>query len=314
MAEVSIVIPVFNEVESIPDLAAALSAFRAGYPKRTEVVFVDDGSKDGSREALARLVEATPGNRLVALRCNRGQTAAMAAGLDAARGRVIIFMDADLQNDPRDIPALVARLDEGYDLVSGWRRRRQDSALTRNLPSRIANRLIGLVTGVRVHDYGCSLKAYRAEVVKATPLYSDMHRFLPALCARAGARISEIEVRHHPRRQGRSKYGLDRVFKVLVDLSVIKLITAFADRPMHYFGLLSAGFFVASAASLWLWLFNLQEGWKASTIITPSLVVLFFSSFLYFLCLGLLADLILRVRGKDRGRRERELAAELPAT
>ena len=225
-----------------------------------------------------------------------GQTSAMAAGLDIASGDVIVFMDADLQNDPRDIPRLLQKLDEGYDLVSGWRKNRQDHAFTRTIPSKVANRIIGWVTGVRVHDYGCTLKAYRASVVKPLNLYSDMHRFLPALCASAGARVTEMVVDHHPRTLGQSKYGLDRIFKVVFDLVVIKMIMTFSDRPVHYFGMVSLGFLVLTAFGVALWMWNLAEGWHGGTVILPAVIILGLCSFLYFLFMGLLADLIVRVR------------------
>jgi glycosyltransferase involved in cell wall biosynthesis len=223
----------------------------------------------------------------------------MAAGLEAALGEIILFMDADLQNDPKDIPLLLERLDEGYDLVSGWRKDRKDKTLTRTIPSRVANGLIGRVTGVRVHDYGCTLKAYRARIVKPLQLYSDMHRFLPALCSISGARICEIPVRHHPRLLGSSKYGLNRIFKVLADLVVVKMIITFADRPMHYFGLLSVFFLALSAGTSAVWLINLTQNWKGATVVLPSLIVLFFVSFLYFLFIGLLADLIVRLKRRS---------------
>ncbi len=310
--EISIVIPVFNEEESLPPLFATLDGFLRRFDKRAEVILVDDGSRDRTPVVLAEQVSIRPGFRMLRLRANRGQTAAMAAGLEAARGHTIVFMDADLQNDPDDIPRLVAKLDEGFDLVSGWRRNRQDAAFTRNFPSRVANRLIGWVTGVKVHDYGCSLKAYRSAVVKPLPLYSDMHRFLPALCTRLGARVTELPVQHHPRRLGKSKYGLNRIFKVLADLTVIKMIVAFADRPMHYFGLISLLFLTLTGVSFSLWMTNLSEGWKDDTIIIPALIFLFFSSFLYCVSLGLLADLILRARGQEVYGAERQFAIEVP--
>lgn len=297
--QVTIVIPVYNEEESLPLLFRRLDEFLAGFDRRTEVVLVDDGSRDRSLDVMAEAIRSRPGFRVIKLRANVGQTPAMAAGLDAARGETILFMDADLQNDPADIPRLLARLDEGYDLVSGWRRDRRDRALTRTIPSRVANFLIGLVTGVRVHDYGCTLKAYRTRIVKPLHLYSDMHRFLPALCSISGARICEIEVAHHPRVLGRSKYGLNRIFKVLVDLLVVKMIVTFADRPMHYFGLLSLLFLTAATTTSAVWLVNLSRDWKGATVVIPTLVVLFFVSFLYFLFIGLLADLIVRVNRRN---------------
>ena len=299
MPEVSIVIPVFNEEPCIRPLAGVLDEFLSEFDRPAEIIFVDDGSTDGSQDLLAQVIAEQPGWRLVTLRANKGQTVAMAAGLHVARGRIVVFMDADLQNDPRDIPRLVNRIDEGFDLVSGWRRDRKDRTLSRKIPSRIANWIIGRVTGVRVHDYGCTLKAYRASLVKPLHLYSDMHRFLPALCSRAGARITEIVVAHHPRRLGSSKYGLNRIFKVAADLVVIKMIVDFSDRPMHYFGISSAFFLMLSGVALGVWIWNLAEGWREGSIILPAVIVLFFCAFLYFLFLGLLADLAVRLGPDD---------------
>lgn len=311
MPEISLVIPVYNEEECIPHLAERLSEFLATWDRPTEVILVDDGSTDRSRALLEGVVRGRPSWRLACLRRNRGQTAAMSAGLEIARGEVIVFMDADLQNDITDVPALVAKLDEGFDVVSGWRRQRQDKALTRRVPSIIANRLIGAVTGVRVHDYGCTLKAYRASVVRPLHLYSDMHRFLPALCSKSGARVTEIEVRHHPRTLGASKYGLNRVLKVLADLTVIKLIVTFADRPMHYFGLLSLAFLGLAGATAWVWATNLLRDWHESSIILPSVLFLFFCCFLYFLFIGLLAELVTTVFRHDPSKAARAAAEEI---
>ena len=300
MPQVSIVIPVFNEEPCLASLFETLNRFLETFDRTTEVVLVDDGSTDSSLRIMTEEVRTRPGFQVVALRANRGQTSAMAAGLDVANGEVIVFMDADLQNDPQDIPRLLKKLDEGYDLVSGWRKNRKDRAFTRRLPSKVANRVIGWVTGVYVHDYGCTLKAYRASVVKPLNLYSDMHRFLPALCTSAGARVTEMVVNHHPRTLGQSKYGLDRIFKVVADLIVIKMIMTFSDRPVHYFGMLSLGFLLLTVFSAGLWTWNLAEGWQEGTIILPAVIVLCFCSFLYFLFMGLLADLIVRVRGRGR--------------
>ena len=232
----------------------AIAAAVAPLPLEIELLLVDDGSKDATfRRALELPRDGKPKLRLVKLRRNYGQTAAMAAGIEHARGRVLITMDGDLQNDPRDIPRFLAELDKGFDLVVGWRKARKDH-WSRVLPSKVANWLIGRITGVPVKDNGCSLKAYRAELIKAIPLYAEMHRFIPAMASLAGARIAEIEVRHHPRRFGRSKYGFSRIYKVLVDLVVIATILDFARRPMRWLlgtaglvaavGCLAAGLFV----------------------------------------------------------------------
>jgi dolichol-phosphate mannosyltransferase len=297
--EVSLVIPIFDEEECLPTLFSTLDRFLSSFERTLEVICVDDGSRDRSLAMLYEATDTRPWLRTVKLRSNRGQTAAMAAGLEVARAEIIVFMDADLQNDPSDIPRLIAKLDEGYDLVSGWRRQRQDRAFTRKFPSWVANRIIGWFIGVRVHDYGCTLKAYRASILKPLHLYSDMHRFLPALCSGAGARITEIEVKHHPRRLGNSKYGLDRVLKVMGDLIVIKLIVAFADRPMHYFGPFSAAFLLLGGAAAGLHLLNQTRGFNEQSIVLPALAVLSLVCSLYFLFMGLLADLIVRVGRRD---------------
>jgi glycosyltransferase involved in cell wall biosynthesis len=290
--EVSIVIPLFNEEACVARLVRTLEEFRATFTRRSEVVLVDDGSTDRTAAILESALPNLRGYKLVRLRSNAGQTAAMSAGLEAVEGGVIVFMDGDLQNDPADIPRLLKKIDEGYDLVSGWRRDRKDRALTRRFPSYVANRLIGLVTGVKLHDYGCTLKAYRARVLKPLRLYSDMHRFLPALSDRAGARICELVVRHHPRTAGYSKYGLSRVLKVAFDLVVLKMILDFAGRPMHYFGLMSLAFLGLTGVVGGVWVWNLKSDWGKDALILPAIVVLCFVSFLYFLYLGLLAELI----------------------
>jgi len=233
--KVSLVIPVYNEVESAPLLHQAIQQALQG--RDYEVVYVDDGSRDGSVDVLQKLVEESGGHfRLVVLRRNFGQTAALAAGIDHSSGEVIVTLDADLQNDPADIPALIEKIDEGYDLASGWRVDRQDAALTRRLPSQIANWLISRVTGVHLHDYGCTLKAYRREVLEGFRLYGEMHRFIPAYAGGVGARIVEVPVRHHARRYGRAKYGLERTLKVVLDLFTVKFLTSYAAKPIYIFG------------------------------------------------------------------------------
>jgi glycosyltransferase involved in cell wall biosynthesis len=233
---VSLIIPAYNEEESIGPLYERIAPVMKGLGFAYEIVFVDDGSHDGTWQRLLQIKAIGPHVALIKLRRNCGQTPALAAGIDHARGDIIITMDADLQNDPRDIPRLLAKMDEGYEIVSGWRRDRKDKAISRKLPSLIANRIIGWVTGVRIHDYGCTLKAYHSGVLKAMHLYSDMHRFLPALGLLSGARVAEIVVTHHERKFGTSKYGISRVGKVIIDILTINLITRFSARPMHLFG------------------------------------------------------------------------------
>lgn len=237
--KLSIVVPFFNEEESIRPLHAAIVATLEPLAEPFEMLFVDDGSTDGTFAVAEALAHESPRVRVVKFRRNYGQTQAMAAGIEQARGDVIVTMDGDLQNDPADIPRLAAKIEEGFDLVVGWRYERQDKLLSRRIPSRIANALIARATGVRIHDNGCSLKAYRATLIKRIPLYSEMHRFIPAVAFIAGPRIAELKVRHHARSFGRSKYGLSRVYKVLLDLIVIKTVSSFTSRPLRWFGLLA---------------------------------------------------------------------------
>lgn len=236
--DLSVVVPVFNEEESLELLHQRLTEALSRLDLAYELIFVDDGSRDGSFAALQRLQAGDGRLRVVRLRRNFGQTAAFSAGFDRARGEVIVTLDADLQNDPADIPALLTKMDEGYDVVSGWRRERQDRFLDRRLPSIAANWLISLVTGVRLHDYGCSLKAYRREVLADVRLYGELHRFLPALAHGQGARVAEIPVSHFPRRFGRSKYGISRTLRVLLDLLAVRFLQSYSTRPIHIFGLL----------------------------------------------------------------------------
>ena len=236
VGRVSIVAPVYNEVDSIYPLYESLAKMMDGLGRPVEVILVNDGSTDGSAERLDEIAEKDERFTIVHLRRNFGQTAAMAAGFDIARGEAVIAIDADLQNDPADIPAMLAKLDEGYDVVSGWRKDRKDKWLTRKLPSGIANWTISKVTGVHLHDYGCSLKAYRAEVLKDVKLYGEMHRFIPALAYLAGGRVTEMIVKHHPRVHGKTKYGLSRTLGVVLDLATVKFLLTYASRPLQVFG------------------------------------------------------------------------------
>lgn len=234
--ELSIVVPLRDEAANIEALHAELTAAARGLGRPWELILVDDGSTDGTFEALAALHARDPRLVVIRFRRNFGQTAAFAAGFDRAAGSIIVTLDGDLQNDPRDLPALVARLEEGFDIVSGWRRERQDRWLTRRLPSACANWLISAVTGVKLHDYGCSLKAYRAETVKPLRLHGELHRFIPALASARGARIAEMAVRHRPRRFGASKYGLSRIGRVALDLLLVKFLLGYETRPLRMFG------------------------------------------------------------------------------
>ena len=233
---ISVVIPLLNEEESIPHLYRALTDAMESYGRSYEVIIVDDGSRDRSFALLKEIAERDPRFTVVRLRRNFGQTAAFAAGFAQARGEVIITMDADLQNDPRDVPLLMAKIDEGYDIVSGWRKDRQDRFWDRRLPSMIANRMISNVTDVQLHDYGCSLKAYRRDVLQHVRLYGELHRFIPALASQVGGTVTEVPVNHHARQFGRSKYGISRTIRVMLDLITVWFLGAYATRPIHVFG------------------------------------------------------------------------------
>ncbi len=293
--DLSIVVPLYNEEDSVEPLYRAISdalgslALEGG----AEILFVDDGSRDGTFACAERLATSDPRLRVVKFRRNFGQTPAMAAGIDLARGNYIVTMDGDLQNDPADIGHFIAKLDEGYDIVVGWRHQRQDRLVSRKIPSRIANWLIGKVTGVPIKDNGCSLKGFRAGVIKNVPLYSEMHRFIPAMTSIAGARIAEIKVRHHPRRYGRSKYGLSRVYKVLFDLLTIRMVSGFAARPLAWFALLAVPFFLASSAILTWQIVAMLVGGGGSLPIAGAGI--FFAALCFFLLFsGALGELINR--------------------
>jgi len=238
MIELSVVIPIRNEAPSLVELHRELSETLVAWGRDYEVIVVDDGSTDESFETLARLQAVDPHLRVIRFRRTFGQTAAFAAGFEFARGRYIVTSDGDLQNDPRDIPAMVEALERGSDIVCGWRKDRKDALLSRRVPSTLANALISLVTGVRLHDYGCSLKAFRAEIVKGMKLYGEMHRFLPAIASEQTASISERVVNHRPRRYGRSKYGIGRTIRVILDLLTVKFLLSYSTRPLHIFGMI----------------------------------------------------------------------------
>lgn len=247
--QLSIVAPLYNEEESVEKLHESIVDAVSGAGYDYEVIFVDDGSRDNTLQIANGLARQGERLRVVEFRRNYGQTAAMAAGIDVAQGDIIVTMDGDLQNDPRDIPLFFEKMQEGYDIVVGWRHNRKDKLVSRKIPSKIANWLIGKVTAVPIKDNGCSLKAYRASVIKRVPLYNEMHRFIPAMASMTGARIAEIKVRHHARQFGVSSYGLSRIYKVLLDLLTVKTIVGFVQRPMVWFGLLSIPFFLISLAT-----------------------------------------------------------------
>jgi glycosyltransferase involved in cell wall biosynthesis len=236
LLDLSIVVPVYNEAENIPDLISSITAAMHGFTDSYEIVLIDDGSTDNSFVLLKSLAQRDSHLRLIRFGINYGQTAALAAGFHHAKGKVIITMDADLQNDPTDIPTLMEKIQEGYDVVSGWRKERHDHFWSRRLPSVAANRVISYITGLRLRDYGCTLKAYRREIIRHIDLYGEMHRFIPALARWAGASVTEIVVKHHPRTKGKSKYGLSRTLRVMLDLFVVKFLMTYSTQPIQIFG------------------------------------------------------------------------------
>ncbi|MBD3882317.1 glycosyltransferase family 2 protein [Phormidium tenue FACHB-886] len=301
--ELSIVVPVYNEVESIPRLVEAIATVMHSHRYRYEIICVDDGSTDGSSDLLRQIAHTRPDLKAVLLRRNYGQTAAMAAGFKYAQGQVIVTLDGDLQNDPADIPRLLEKLNEGYDLVSGWRKQRQDAALTRLLPSKIANWLIAKVTDVNIHDYGCSLKAYRSELVMDMNLYGELHRFLPALAFIEGARIAEIPVRHHARKFGYSKYGLGRTFRVVMDLFTIFFMKKFLTRPMHVFGLFGlVAMLLGIGVGVYLTFLKLVLGQDIGDRPLLILAVVLFLTGVQLICFGLLAELSMRTYHESQNR------------
>ena len=241
----SVIVLVYNEVESIVELQKELDEVLGKLDLTYEVVYIDDGSRDGSTEKMAQLVADDPHVRVVTFRRNFGQTAAVQAGIDNSRGDILVFMDGDLQNDPHDIPRLLEKLDEGYDVASGWRKNRQDDA-TRVLPSRVANWLIARLTGVDLHDFGCTLKAYRRDVIQDVRLYGEMHRFIPVYASWVGAKIAEVQVNHRSRAYGRSKYSLSRTSRVMLDLITLKLLGSYSTKPIYFFGFAAFGLWALS--------------------------------------------------------------------
>jgi glycosyltransferase involved in cell wall biosynthesis len=293
LPHISVVVPLYNEEDNVEPLCAAVRAALDPGHSSYELLLVDDGSTDATVLRVDEQARRDGRVRALHLVHNAGQTAAMAAGFAHARGRVIVSMDGDLQNDPADIPMLVRRLDSGYDVVCGWRKERQDRWLSRKIPSRVANRMIAWITGIPIHDNGCSLKAYRAEVIRSLNLYSEMHRFLPALSSMTGARIAEVVVRHHPRLRGQSKYGIARTFKVLADIVTIKMITQFANRPGHWFGLLSLPWLGLAAGASVIWIGSLIGTERHVTIVFSTLAVMFAYLFGHMLSLAVLSEFLL---------------------
>ncbi len=300
--DISIVIPIFNEEESIHLLVDQLLKVMRPIGESFEIVLINDGSTDKTEDALSKLTLEVPELVCILLRKNYGQTAAMAAGFDLAKGEIIVTLDGDLQNDPRDIPLLIAKIRDGFDLVSGWRYRRKDSELTRKLPSKIANRLIGYVTGVRLNDYGCSLKAYRKEVLSDIRPYGELHRFLPVLANIEGAKITELRVNHRARKYGKSKYGIDRTFRVLMDLLTVWFMNRFLTRPMYVFGfggmIAICGSFLTSLYLLGIKIMGENIGNRPLLMFSLLLGIAGVQLF----CFGLLGELQIRTYHESQGR------------
>ncbi|MFZ5858180.1 MAG: glycosyltransferase family 2 protein [Chloroflexota bacterium] len=295
MPELSLVVPVYNEEQNLPLLFDAIVKSLEPLGRAWEIIFVDDGSRDKSVSVLGGIFQRDPLHvRVIEFRRNFGQTAAIAAGIDHARGDVIILLDADLQNDPADIPMMLAKLDEGYDLVSGWRRNRKDNALTRNLPSHLANGLISYVTGVHLHDYGCTLKAYRRDALEGFKLYGEMHRFIPVFAHSVGARIAEVEVNHHARKFGKAKYGLERTLKVVLDLFTVKFLLDYSSKPIYLFGGAGLALMFLGLADL-LYLF-IRRFWGIPAATSPLLLVGVMFAIMGFqsILMGLIAELLVR--------------------
>ncbi len=300
---ISVTVPIYNEEANVLPLYEKLKPVLVNSGRPWEIIFINDGSSDLSASRLDELATRDKQVRVLHFRRNYGQTAAMMAGFDFAHGEVIIPIDGDLQNDPADIPNLLAKLDEGFDVVSGWRKSRQDHALRRNLPSKVANWLISLISGVHLRDYGCTLKAYRKDVIKGVKLYGEMHRFIPIYASWMGAKVTEIPVGHYARIHGTSKYGLNRIFKVILDLAVIKFLSRYSEKPMHVFGgfgLLcitsSFGFFV------WALILKLFEGVSFIQTPLPLLTVMTGVTGVMCVLMGLLAELNIRTYHESQGK------------
>ena len=294
--DLSVIVPLYNEEENIDPLFSAITEALSETGLDYEVLFVDDGSGDSTFERAAQIARGSGRLRVVRLRRNYGQTAAMAAGIEAARGAVLITMDGDLQNDPADIPRFLEKINEGFDIVVGWRHDRKDRLISRKIPSRVANWMIGKVTGVPIKDNGCSLKAFRARIIKQVPLYADMHRFIPAMASIAGPRLAEIKVRHHARRFGESKYGLSRIHKVLLDMLTVKTIVSFSSRPLAWFMVPAIPFLLVSMATLTASLYRVIVLDEAFSTVIAGVGVLFGALGLFLVFTGMFAELIYKTR------------------
>ena len=301
---ISVVIPVYNEAESIPALAEALFAVLDKLGRPFEVIAVNDGSVDGSQRALREVADRRREFKIIQFRINAGQTAAIMAGIDHAAGDIIVTLDADLQNDPQDIPLLLATLDEGYDLAAGWRVDRQDSAIRRNFISRVANRVISRISGVKLHDYGCTLKAYRKDVLSGMRLYGEMHRFVPIYVSWMGAKFAELPVRHHARKFGKSKYGLERTLKVILDLIVVKFFSRYLVKPIYVFGGFAAlSFAVAAACLAFILYLKFAEGVSMIQTPLPVLMAMLVLVGIMSILMGLIAEILIRTYFESQSRR-----------
>lgn len=303
LQKISVIVPIYNEQDNLEDLFARLLESLVEIGLDFEIIAVDDGSTDDSRTTLERISVADERIRLIFFRRNFGQTAAVAAGIDHADGDAIVLIDADLQNDPADIKKLLDKLNEGYDVVSGWRRERHDPFLSRRLPSLIANRLISSVTGTRLHDYGCTLKVYRAKVIKGIGLYGEMHRFIPEIVSWSGARIAEVTVMHHPRTRGETKYGIWRTFKVLLDLITVKFLGKYGRTPMYFFGALAiltaGGAFLSGIAVIYRKLFVGLSMIESPLLLMTALLIILSA---IFISIGLVSELSVRIYYESQGK------------
>jgi glycosyltransferase involved in cell wall biosynthesis len=301
--ELSIVVPVFNEEENVEPLVGEIRNALARVNKNYEIIAIDDGSNDGTFAALSRLQRCDPALNIIRLKRNFGQTAALAAGLAYASGDIVVLMDGDGQNDPADIPALLAKLDEGKDLVVGWRFKRQDPFLSRRLPSMIANRLISWTTKVKLHDYGCTLKAMRKDIAKSLRLYGEMHRFIPAIAYERGAQVAEIKVNHRPRLHGSSKYGITRTLRVVLDLLTVKFLSSYSTRPAHVFGPIGVisgltGFAIALYLTVQKFAYRLEIGNRPLLLLSILLIFIGFQ----FVTMGLLGEMLARIYHESQDR------------
>jgi glycosyltransferase involved in cell wall biosynthesis len=310
---ISVIIPVFNEEENISPLYEKLTSVLERIVKNYEIIFIDDGSSDDTLNILRPICKKDPRIKFISFSRNYGQTSALSAGIDFSKGKIIIPMDGDLQNDPEDIPSLLQKIEEGYDVVSGWRKDRKDPFLKRRLPSIIANKMISLIGGVRLHDYGCTLKAYRKDILKNVRLYGEMHRFIPIYAKWVGARVSEIPVHHFPRKFGSSKYGMNRVFKVILDLMVIKFLLSYSQKPIYVFGgmglLMILGSFLSGLFAIYLKFFK-----GTSFILTPLPLLCVFLLLLGFLSIlmGFLAEILTRTYYESQGKTTYQIKETIP--